>query len=165
MDHKDFLAQLYNGSRMQRRRYKNDGLTDSLCDKIIEGNRNSLRMLKIRLFVLRFQNNVLWVHVKPVEAMMLDFAAAIERRDKNRIKVLMKAYNEKKNELQKLLKNQPIREASYIISIIIILTLTILLFREVKLVTYDKEVFSEKNRYNPLNPFFPLKTLKVLSTI
>jgi len=151
------LKQLHEGSRIQQKRFSKVGFTDRLAQKILEGNRNSMRTFNIRLFVLKFQNKDLWNELVIVKELMEAFADAVAVRDVSKIKKIISKYELEKKELALLVKKQQLRDASYTTLALIILTATILLFKEAKDVAFDENIFSGENRYNPLNPFFPLK--------
>lgn len=142
------------------------------CAKIKEGNRNSLRTMNIRLFFLLFQNRNVYHKLQEIEHMMKRFDECItayeqivqkkdwkaEEQENKAINNLLKEYEQKKKKLEMLIANEKsIKYKSHLMFGVIILTATILLFKETKEIPYSEEIFDEKNRVNPLNPFYPLK--------
>ncbi|MBI5002788.1 hypothetical protein HZC31_05350 [Candidatus Woesearchaeota archaeon] len=142
------------------------------CAKIREGNKNSLRTMNIRLFFLLFQNKDIYHKLQEVEHLMkrLDswlssYEQAIQKKDwkteeseNKSLNNLMKEYEQKKKEIEAMIvKEQAVKYKSHLMLGNIMLTATILLFKETKEVSFSQEIFDEKNRANPLNPFYPLK--------
>ncbi len=140
--------------------------------KIKEGNRNNLRTLKIRLFFAHFQNKIVHVHLKSVADLMKEFEiwlviykTNIQNKDWKKeeacnkaLEILLDKYEEKKKEIEQLLKKETeIKNKATLMLALLILTATLLLFKETKRIKYNKEIFDEKNRSNPLNPFYPFK--------
>ncbi len=142
------------------------------CAKIREGNKNSLRTMNMRLFFLLFQNKVIYHKLQEVEHLMkrLDnslttYEKAIQKKDwkaeeqeNKSLNNLMKEYEQKKKEIEAMIvKEQAVKYKSHLMLGNIMLTATIFLFKEAKEISYSQEIFDEKNRANPLNPFYPLK--------
>src|SRR3989338_578464 len=142
------------------------------CLKINEGNKNSLRTMNIRLFFLLFQNKDVYHQLQEVEHLMkqLDnwltsYEQAIQKKDwkaedseNKSLSNLIKEYEQKKREIEAMIiKEQAVKHKSHLMLGNIMLTATILLFKETKEVPFSQEVFDEKNRANPLNVFYPLK--------
>lgn len=141
------------------------------CKKIREGNRNGRRTLKLRLFISRFQKNGVFEQLQPVDILMNQFDTWLiryknsiqtknweEEKHCNTVLVqLLRKYEKKKTEIEHAITNEKeMKNKATLMLAQIILTTTILLFKETKRINVDKEIFSEQ-RYNPLNPFFPLK--------
>lgn len=141
------------------------------CKKIREGNRNGRRTLKLRLFISRFQKNSVFEQLQPVDILMNQFDTWLIRYKKsiqtknweeekhcNTVLVqLLKKYEKKKTEIEHAItKEKETKNKATLMLAQIILTTTILLFKETRRIEYDKEIFSE-GRYNSLNPFFPFK--------
>ncbi len=142
------------------------------CAKIREGNRNSLRTMNIRLFFLLFQNKEIYHKLQEVEHLMkrldswlTNYEQAIQKKDwkaedseNKSLNNLMKEYEQKKKEVEVMItKEQSMKYKSHLMLGNIMLTATILLFKETKEISFSKEIFDEKNRANPLNPFYPLR--------
>jgi hypothetical protein len=139
--------------------------------KIKEGNRNNLRTLKMRLFFAHFQNKIVHVQLKSVVDLMKEFEiwlaiykTNIQSKDWGKeeacnksLEILLDKYEKKKKEIEQLLKKETeIKNKATLMLALLILTTTLLLFKETRRIKYNKEIFSEQ-RYNPLNPFFPFK--------
>ena len=142
------------------------------CAKIQEGNKNSLRTMNIRLFFLLFQNKEIYHKLQEVEHLMkrldnwlTNYEQAIQKKDwkgeeseNKALNNLMKEYEQKKKEIEAMItKEQSIKYKSHLMLGNIMLTATILLFKETKEISFSQEIFDEKNRANPLNVFYPLK--------
>lgn len=142
------------------------------CAKIQEGNKNSLRTINIRLFFLLFQNRAIYHKLQEVEHVMKRFDKWItayeqtiskkdwkaEEEENKSLNNLLKTYEQKKKELEIMItKEQSGKHKSHLTLGVIMLTATILLFKEAKEVPFSQEIFDEKNRANPLNVFYPLK--------
>ena len=142
------------------------------CAKIREGNKNSLRTMNIRLFFLLFQNKEIYHKLQEVEHLMkrldnwlTNYEQAIQKKDwkgeeseNKALNNLMKEYEQKKKEVEVMItKEQRVRYKSQLMLGNIMLSATILLFKETKEISFSQEIFDEKNRANPLNVFYPLK--------
>lgn len=140
--------------------------------KIKQGNANSMRTFGIRIFFLKFYNKPLATELKSVEELMQTFQEWLqgwektietknekeEQKAKTALKKIIIEYEkEKKKWEQRAAKEKELRDKATMMLAILLLTATILLFKETKEVAYDAEIFGEKNRWNPLNPFFPLR--------
>lgn len=140
--------------------------------KIKQGNANSMRSFGIRIFFLKFYNKPLAQELKSIEQLMQTFQdwlqmyeKAVQKREGKEEqnantslkKILLQYEKEKKRWEQRAAKEKELRDKATMILAILLLTATILLFKETKEVVYDAEIFGEKNRWNPLNPFFPLR--------
>lgn len=81
-----------------------------------------------------------------------------EEEENKSLNNLLKTYEQKKKELEIMItKEQSGKHKSHLTLGVIMLTATILLFKEAKEVPFSQEIFDEKNRANPLNVFYPLK--------
>ena len=142
------------------------------CAKIREGNKNSLRTMNIRLLFLLFQNKEIYHKLQEVEHLMkrldnwlTNYEQAIQKKDwkgeeseNKALNNLMKEYEQKKKEVEVMItKEQRVRYKSQLMLGNIMLSATILLFKETKEISFSQEIFDEKNRANPLNVFYPLK--------
>ena len=140
--------------------------------KIREGNANSMRTISIRLFFLKFQNKELAMTLKSTEQLMQKFQdwlnayeKIIQKKDwkeeeqcNKELIMLLKEYEKEKKRIEKIKKQkQEVRDKATATLLLLLLTATILLFKDTKEIAYDPEIFGEKNRWNPLNPFFPLR--------
>lgn len=140
------------------------------CAKIKEGNKNSLRTINMRLFFLLFQNKEVYHILQDVEHLMKKFdnwltsyEQAIqtknwksEEQENKALNVLLKEYEKKKKELELLTaKEERIKYKAHLMLGVIMITATILLFKETKEISYSKEIFEQ--RASPLNPFYPFK--------
>ena len=205
MDYVKILKEMQQGSRIQRKRKElldkkkqellkkcksqkeNKDIVKQLEDtikgqlayakKIKEGNTNSLRTLKLRLFFLRFHDKKLWKELKDVKDLAEAFTKWLfyynsvvqdknlegEKRCNESLHTLLTHYEKKNKQLRKMLNAKDIKKFSYLMLGILILTATILLFKETEEIKFNKEIFNHKNRHNPLNPFFPLKMPKSYS--
>ncbi len=148
------------------------------CSKIREGNKNSLRTINIRLFFLLFQNKEVYSRLREVKHLMKRFDSwlttyeeAIQKKvwkaedQKNKaINTIMKEYMQKRQDIENTIANeQSIKYKSHLTLGLIMLTATILLFKETKEVLYKIEIFDENNRENPLNPFYPFYSFESLN--
>ncbi len=196
MDYKKILQQIQEGSIMQRKRKQHldkekkrllqNKKTDKervqkleeiiraqllYCKKIQEGNRNSRRTLKLRLFISRFQKNSVFEQLQSVDMLLSEFDTWLFRYKKNiqtndwekekisnnNIFHLLEKYEKKKKEVEQAIKKEKeMKNKAMLLLAQIMLTTIILLFKETKRIPFDKEIFCEQ-RYNPLNPFFPFK--------
>src|SRR3989338_4307137 len=142
------------------------------CTKIREGNKNSLRTMNIRLFFLLFQNKNIYHKLQEVEHLMkqldswlTNYEQAIQKKDwkaeeseNKSLNNLIKEYEQKKKEIEAMIvKEQVVKYKSHLMLANIMLTATILLFKETKEISFSQKIFDEKNRANPLNVFYPLK--------
>ncbi|MEK6920693.1 MAG: hypothetical protein AABX82_02325, partial [Nanoarchaeota archaeon] len=142
------------------------------CSKIREGNKNSLRTMNIRLFFLLFQNKNVYHQLQDVEHLMKRFDDWIlgyeqlvqkkdwktEERENKALHLLLKEYEQKKKELEGMIaKEMSITYKSHMMLGLIMLTATILLFKETKEVAFSKDIFDGNNRCNPLNVFYPFR--------
>lgn len=140
--------------------------------KIKQGNANSIKTLGIRIFFLKFYNKALAKELKSVEQLMETFQEWLQMYEKSiqtknwkeeqkanmqLKKIIIEYEKEKKKWEQRAAKEKELRDKATMVLAILLLTATILLFKETKEVAYDTDIFGEKNRWNPLNPFFPLK--------
>jgi hypothetical protein len=170
MDQKRLLQQLQDGSISQHKRFqqlKTNQEKQRYAAKISQGNKNTMRTFSLRLFVLWFQNKSLYEQlkhskelIKQFEDCMLRYNASIGSKEKEEksmkaIVALLKEYKKAKKDLQEI-KAISLSDKSYIMHAQLVLTLSILLFSNTERITYDKDIFNEKNRYSPLNPFFPI---------
>lgn len=141
------------------------------CTKIWEGNVNSLRTLEMRLFFVRFQDKTVYNTLKEVKKLMIEFGrwisqheAVIEKKDWKQeeqhnkdLTQILKFYEHKKKQIeQQIRKQKDSKHQAHLMLGNIILTTTLLLFKEAKEIPYDKKIFEPKKNYNPLNPLYPL---------
>lgn len=141
------------------------------CSKIQEGNTNSLRTLEMRLFFVRFQDKTVYNTLKEVKKLMIEFGrlisqyeAVIEKKDWKQeeqhnkdLTQILKFYEHKKKQIeQQIRKQKDSKHQAHLMLGNIILTTTLLLFKEAKEIPYDKKIFEPKKSYNPLNPLYPL---------
>ncbi len=144
------------------------------CSKIKEGNKNSLRTINIRLFFLLFQNKAVYHNLQDVEHLMKRFNGWItrygqfvqkkdwkaEEQENKALFVLLKDYEQKKKELEGMIAlEESVNYKSHLMLGLIMVTATILLFKETKEVAFSQEIFDAKNRANPLNVFYPFCVL------
>lgn len=151
-----------------------DAITAQLryAAKIKQGNANSMRTFGIRIFFLKFYNKPLAQELKSIEQVMQTFQEWLqgyekiiqtkdwkeEQKANTALKKIITEYEkETKKWEQRAAKEKELRDKATMMLAILLLTATILLFKETKEVVYDAEIFGEKNRWNPLNPFFPLR--------
>ena len=142
------------------------------CLKIKEGNKNSLRTMNIRLFFLLFQNRDVYHKLQEVEHLMKQFDGwsghyqqvipmkdwKAEEHENKALTTLLKEYEQKKKEIEGMIaKETSVKYKSHLMLGLIMLTATILLFKETKEVPFSKEIFDVGNRANPLNVFYPFR--------
>lgn len=163
----------YTKNKSEENKQKLQNTIDSqlrFCTKINEGVKNSLRSLNIRLFVLLFQHKEYYAVLYSVEKLLKEFNGWIaqyetiiqekdlkkEEQHNKAIFSLLQRFEQKKKEIEFIMKKETLlKHKSMLLFGILLLTFVILLFRETKIIVFDEEIFSKKNRYNPLNPFFP----------
>lgn len=194
MDYQELLQQLFAGTESHRKRKleldkqkrlalkSNDSqkLKDvvhsqlRLISRISEGNNNTLRTLRIRLFVLRFVQKRLVVELRQVEDAFVEFdvwlcqygsvlvkkSLADEKKSMKTLALLLKKFSKLIAVYQQHLKRETdTRWKSCFVQGILMLQLIIGMFKKIRPVAYDAIIFSAKNRYNPLNILFPFRFL------
>ncbi len=138
--------------------------------KIHEGVKNTKRTIAIRLFFLRFQNKALFERGKRIKNLIKDFERWIcdyertikqetldgeEKINKHILPLLQSFEKEKKDLEEEMKKQQGTKNKATLTFFLVILTTIILLFKETKEVEYNKDIFDETKRWNPLNPIYP----------
>jgi hypothetical protein len=198
MDYQKMLQELQDGSKIQRKRKeqldkekkkllqhsrkdKTEAVVQKLKEtttaqqryvaKLLEGNKNSLRTLKRRLFFLWFVDKQAYRALRPLQALgeafthWLRYYKSIvehhnlrdEEKSTTALQQLLEKYEHYLASLRKLLPEKPLKTQSSLYLGVILLTATLLLFKDVKPIPFYKNIYRKENRYNPLNPFFPFK--------
>ena len=143
-----------------------------LCSKYREGIHNSRRSVITRRFFARlFQKDLVgfFEEVSSALDMLEDWldsyeqiiqqknVSAEEKENKKILKLCLTFESQKKLLLSISQKKENTKERASLLFLTLVLTTIILLFTETKEIGFDTMVFDSRNRYNPLNAFFPLK--------
>ena len=143
-----------------------------LCSKYREGIHNTRRTVIIRRFFARlFQKDLVssFEEVSSALDMLEDWLdsyeqiiqqknnSAEEKENKKMLKLCFGFEHQKKILLAAAQKKENPKERASLLFLALVLTTIILLFTETKEIRFDALVFDSRNRYNPLNAFFPLK--------
>lgn len=192
MDYQETLQQLFAGSESHRKRkleldkqktlalqskdfQKLDTAVQSQLrwiTRIREGNNNTLRTLRIKLFILRFVQKRLIAELQQTETLLGEFDAWLNQYalvaaknslvEQKKSMLVLDLLLQKLSKLtvvyhQRLKQENDIRWKSCLMQTILMLQLVVALFKKMKPLSYDAMIFSDKNRYNPLNVFFPFR--------
>ena len=143
-----------------------------LCSKYREGIHNSRRSVITRRFFARlFQKDLIssFEEVSSALDALEDWLDSYEQiiqqknlnsEEKENRKILKLCFgfeHQKKILLAAAQKKENPKERASLLFLALVLTTIILLFTETKEIRFDALVFDSRNRYNPLNAFFPLK--------